>query len=158
MAAAPSSGLRLAEVQSKGPSGDGREAQGASDGQKRQRLNRQKEKSMRRSRLDLDPCLDQQGEQQQHRGLESQHLGGAQWAKRVQKHGGSLGVPILPARRRAGSSRFRRRAPLLEMGLDGLIDEEKHAYTTRDQREHHWDAVKDRECPSRCVEVLRLSC
>ena len=47
---------------------------------------------------------------------------------------------------------------------------QEHVFTTRDQREHHWDAVdayltclttcdlQDRECTTHCVEVLRLSC
>nr|WP_228007053.1 hypothetical protein [Cyanobium sp. LEGE 06143] len=47
---------------------------------------------------------------------------------------------------------------------------QEHTSATPDQRAHHWDAVdtyltclttcdlEDRECSTRCVEVLRMSC
>ena len=76
----------------------GGQNQASADGEKHQRLQKQQKDSDGRTGNDLHPRLDQQGEQQQDGGLEAQHLGRAERAERVKKHGVITGIPMLTGR------------------------------------------------------------
>ena len=72
----PSGGLGGAAIQGIGHATKGCQAEGACGGQKDERLQGQQGKPDRRRGLDLNPGLDQQGEQQQHGGLQPGDLRG----------------------------------------------------------------------------------
>jgi len=72
-----------------------RQHQATADGQEHQGLEQQQEDPQGRASRYLHPGLNQQGEQQQHGGLEGQHLGRAERAKGVEKHSQATTYPIL---------------------------------------------------------------
>ena len=87
----PSGGLAGAAIQGIGQASKGCQTEGARGGQKDERLQGQQGKSHRGGRLDLDACLDQQGEQQDHSGLQAGDLRGGEGAERAEGVGEELG-------------------------------------------------------------------
>ncbi len=73
----------------------GHQHQATADGQKHLGLQQQEEDANGRARCDLRPGLDKQGELQQHRGHGGQHIGCAERAEGIKKHGGLTDLCML---------------------------------------------------------------